>query len=253
MTPRRLTDVETQFVVDHDDVRPPPRGMAGIHQRHFQALGRDGVGFHEAVIDEIRHRGDAGARKFRQVAVVVIAAPGFVRPCEGIADQRGQTRQRRGRRRQPANPERIEPPQRVHQGNGNGSGADHRPAQIGEDRKQERGGVAVDHHQVDEVGGHLHDVVLQPRQQHQHHHQRQRQRAGQRRTPQQCDPEEIQDSPRQQKADARAEIGFGLQHDDQRADMRCCDGEQPPDANGGKAARRRRQRRTMNLAAGAMA
>ena len=203
----------------------------------------------KSVIDEIRYRGNAGAREFRQIAVVVIAAPGFVRPGEGISDQRRETRQRRRGGGKAADPERIEPPQRIHQGQGDQGGADHRPAQIGEDRKQERGGVAVDHHQVDEVRGHLHDVVLEPRQQHQNDDQRQRQRARQRRPPQQRDPQEIQDPPRQQKTDPRAEIGFGLQHDHQRADMGRRDGKQPPDSDRGNAARRWRQRRRMNSAA----
>ena len=211
--------------------------MAGILQRHFQALGDHGVRFHEPVIHEIRDRGDAGVREFRQVAVVVVTAPGFIRPCEGISDQRRQTRQRCAGGRQAANPERIQPPQRVHQRQGDESSSDHRPAQIGEDRKQERGGVAVDHHQVDEVRGHLHDVVLEPRQQHQNDDQGQRQRARQCRPPQQRDPEEIQDSPRQQKPDPRVEIGFGLQHDDQRADMRRRNGEQAPDSDRSNAAR----------------
>ena len=96
-------------------------------------------------------------------------------------------------------------------------------------------GVAVDHHQVDEVRGHLHDVVLEPRQQHQQHDQRQRQRARQRRTPQQRDKEEVQDAPRQRKTHAAAEIGFGLQHDRQRRHVRCSNGRKPPEADGGKA------------------
>ena len=114
-------------------------------------------------------------------------------------------------------------------------GADHRPAQIGEDRKQERRAIAVDHHQVDEVRGHLHDVVLEPRQQDQHHDQGQRQRARQRRTPQQRDPEEVQDAPGQQKTEPRAEIGFGLQHQADRRQMGRGDGKQPPDADRGNA------------------
>jgi hypothetical protein len=59
-----LADVETGLVVDHDDVGPPPDRMAGIHQRHLETLGRHRVGFHEAVSDEIRHCGDAGAGEF---------------------------------------------------------------------------------------------------------------------------------------------------------------------------------------------
>ena len=228
-----LTNVETGFVMDHDDVGPPAGGMAGIQQRHLEALGGDGVGFHETVIDEIRNRGDAGAGEFRQIAVVVVAAPGLIGPGEGISDQRREARQLAGQRRQAADAERIEPPQRVHQGDGDEGRSDDRPAQIGEDRKQERRGIAVDHHQVDEVGGHLHDVVLEPRQQHQHHDQRQRQRARQRRTPQQRDKEEVQNPPGQQKSDPRAEIGFGPQHHGQRRQMRCRDGKQPPDADRG--------------------
>ena len=235
-----LPNIETELIMDHDDVRPPARGMAGIQQRHLQTLGGDRVRFHEAVIDEIRHRGDAGAGKFRQIAVVVIAAPGFIRPCDGISDQRRETGELAGQRRQAADAERIEPPQRIHQREDDEGGRYHRPAQIGKDRKQERRGIAVDHHQVDEVRGHLHDVVLEPRQQDQHHDQRQRQRARQRRTPQQRDPEEVQNSPRQQKAGARAEIGLGLQHHGQRRQMRRRDREQPPDADRGKAGRRRR-------------
>ena len=113
-----LTNVETGFIMDHDDVRPAACGMAGIQQRHLETLGRDRIGFHETVIDEIRNRGDAGAGEFRQIAVVVIAAPGFVRPGKGISDQCGKTRQRAGQGRQATDPERIEPPQRVHQGDG---------------------------------------------------------------------------------------------------------------------------------------
>ena len=105
-----LANVETRFIMDHDDVGPPPGGMTGIHRRHIEMLGDRGGGFHEPVIDEIGDRGDTGAGKFRQIAVVVIAAPGFVRPCQGISDQRGKTRQRTGRRRQAADAERIEPP-----------------------------------------------------------------------------------------------------------------------------------------------
>ena len=125
-------NVETGLIMDHDDVRPPPGGMAGIQERHVETPGGDGVGFHEAVIDEIRHGVDAGAGKFRQIAVVVIAAPGFVRPGEGISDQGGKARQRAGRRRQAADPKWIEPPQRVHQGNQDQRGADDGPAQIAE-------------------------------------------------------------------------------------------------------------------------
>ena len=121
-----LTDVEAEFVMDHDDVRPAAGGMAGIQQRHLETLGGDRVRFHEAVIDEIRHRGDAGAGKFRQIAVVVIAAPGFIRPGEGISDQRGKTGQLAGQRRQAADAERIEPPQRVHQGKDDDGSAESR-------------------------------------------------------------------------------------------------------------------------------
>ena len=103
-------NVETRFIMDHDDVRPLPGGMAGIHRRHMEMLGDRGRRFHEPVIDEIGDRGDAGAGKFRQIAVVVIAAPGLVRPCQGVSDQRGKTGQRTGRRRQAADAERIEPP-----------------------------------------------------------------------------------------------------------------------------------------------
>ena len=181
--------------MDHDDVRTAPGDLAGIHQRHLQPLGEHGVRFHEAVMDEIGYRGDAGAGEFREIAVVVIAAPGLIRPRQGIADQRGKTGQLAGQRRQAADAERIEPPQRIHQRNGDKGGQDHRPAQIRKDREQERRGVAIDHHQVDEVRGHLHHVVLEPRQQHQHHDQRQRQRARQRRTPQQRDEEESSGCP----------------------------------------------------------
>ena len=116
-------------------------------------------------------------------------------------------------------------------------GEDHAPAQVREDREQEGRGVAIDQDQVEEVRGHLHDVVLQPRQQHQHHDQRQRQRARQRRPAQQRDKEEVEDAPGQQEAGARAEIGFGPQHDGQRRQMRHGDREQPPIADGGKTAR----------------
>ena len=75
-------NIETGFIVDHDDVRPHALGMAGIQQRHLEPFGRGRIRFHEAVMDEIRHRGDAGAGEFRQIAVVVIAAPGFVGPFE---------------------------------------------------------------------------------------------------------------------------------------------------------------------------
>ena len=234
-----LANVETQFIMDHDDVRPAAGGMAGILQRHLEAFHGDGLGFHETVIDEVGYRGDAGAREFRQIAVVVITAPGFVRPHHGIEGKRRQAGELAGERRQAADAERVEPPQRVHQGNGDEAGRDHRPAQIGEDRKQERGGVAIDHHQVDEVRRHLHDVVLPPRHQHQHHDQRQRQRTRQRRAPHQREEEEIQDPPCQQKADARAEIGLGLDHDRECRQMRRCNSQQPPDADRGNAASKR--------------
>ena len=187
---------------------PPPGRGAGIDQRHLEALVGGRGRFHEAVIDEIGDRGHAGAREFRQIAVVVIAAPGLIRPGEGIADQSGETGQHARQRRQAADAERIEPPQRIHQGNGDEAGRDHRPAQVRKDREQERHGVAIDHHQVDEVRGHLHDVVLELRQQHQHHDQRQRQRARQRRPAQQRDEEEIEDAPGQQEADARRRNRF---------------------------------------------
>src|SRR5207248_10608870 len=54
----RLTDVEARLVMNHDDVRPAAGGVAGIHQRHLQPLGRDGVGFHKTVVYEIRRRQD---------------------------------------------------------------------------------------------------------------------------------------------------------------------------------------------------
>ncbi len=130
-----LTNVETGFVVDHDDVGPPPGGMAGIHQRHVEMIVGYRIGFQKAVLDEIRYRGDAGAGKFRQIAVVVITAPGFIRPGEGIADQSGQTRQRASRRRQAADAERIEPPQRIHQGDRDGGSRNHGPAQMRKDRE----------------------------------------------------------------------------------------------------------------------
>ncbi len=57
-----------------------PAGWQESNSGTLRPHGGHGVGFHESVIDEIRHGGDAGAGKFRQIAVVVIAAPGFVRP-----------------------------------------------------------------------------------------------------------------------------------------------------------------------------
>ena len=221
--------------MDHDDVGPPPRGSAGFLQRHLEAPGGNGVGFHEAVIEEIRHRGDAGAGEFRKVPVVVIAAPGLLGPRIGISGQRGQAGQHAGQGRQAADTERIEPPQRVHQRENDDGRADHGPAQIGEDRKQERRAIAVDHHHVDEVRGHLHDAVLELRQQDQHHDQGQRQRARQRRTPQQRDPEEVQEPPGQQKTEPRSEVVFGMQHQADRRQMGGCDGKQPPETDRGKA------------------
>ena len=209
--------------------------MTGIDQRHLQPLGGHGLRFHEAVIGEVGNRRHARAGEFGEIAVVVIAAPGFVRPGDGITGQHGETGQLAGQRRQAADAERIEPPQRVHQRQDDERGADHVPAQVRKDREQVGRGVAVDHHQVDEVRGHLHDVVLEPRQQHQQHDQRQRQRARQRRAPQQRDKEEVQNAPRQRKTHAAAEIGFGLQHDRQRGHVRCRNSRKPPEADGGKA------------------
>ena len=210
--------------------------MAGIHQRHLEPFVGERLGFHETVIDEVGYRGDAGARRIstdsRRRNSRARLRPATI---TGIDDQRREAGELAGERRQAADAERVEPPQRVHQGNGDEAGRDHRPAQIGEDREQERGGVAIDHHQVDEVRRHLHDVVLQPRQQHQHHDQRQRQRTRQRRAPHQRDEEEVQDPPGQQKADARAEIGLGLDHDRECRQMRRCNSQQPPDADRGNA------------------
>ncbi len=230
-----LTDVEARLVMDHDDVRAAAGDMTGIDQRHLQPLGGHGLRFHEAVIGEVGNRGHARAGEFGEIAVVVIAAPGFVRPGHGLPGQRGKTGQQAGGRRQAADAERIEPPQRVHQRQDDERGADHAPAQVRKDREQVGRGVAVDHHQVDEVRGHLDDVVLEPRQQHQQHDQRQRQRARQRRAPQQRDKGEVQNAPRQREAHAAAEIGFGLQHDRQRRHVRCSNSRKPPEANGGKA------------------
>ena len=83
-------------------------------------------------------------------------------------------------RRQAADAEGIEPPQRIHQRQRDEAGPDHRPAQVREDREQECDRVAVDHHEVDEVDRHLNDVVLEPRQQHQNHDHGERQRTRQR-------------------------------------------------------------------------
>ena len=191
----RLADVETQLVVDHDDVRPSASGTTGVEQRHFQPFGGNRVRFHKSVVDEIGDCRHAGAGKFRQIAIIVIASPGFLRHRDGITDKCRQTGELASEGRQAAHTKRIEPPQRIHQRENDEHGQDHRPAQIGKDRKQKCRGIAIDHHQVDEVGGHLDDVVLQPREQDQQHDQRQRQGARQSRPPQQCDPEEVQNSP----------------------------------------------------------
>ena len=61
---------------------------------------------------------------------------------------------------------------------------------------QERERVGVDDHQVDEVGGHQQDVVLEARQQDQADEQRERKRRRRRRAAQQRKPAEIRESPR---------------------------------------------------------
>ena len=204
--------------------------MAGIEQGDVEPAARDRVLFHEAIAHEVGDRGDAGAREFREVAVVVIGAPGFVGVSQRIAGQHRKAGKRTRKRRQAADPKGIEPPQRVHQRKRDEAGRYHRPAQSREDREQERGGVAVDHHQVDEVDRHLRNVVLEPRQQHQHHDHGQRQRARQSGPAQQRDPERVEDAPAQDEAEPRAEIGLGLQHQHQPGELRCGDGKQPDNA-----------------------
>ena len=169
-----------EFIMDHDDVRPPARRMAGIDQRRGEAACDRRVRFEDAVLKEVVDGDDAGAREFREIAVVVIASPSLVRIGHRIERERRETAERGCERGQAPDAERIEPPQRIHQGNRDQPRQDHRPAQIRKDREQERDRVAVDHHEVDEVHRHLRDVVLEARQQHQHDDQGQRQRARQR-------------------------------------------------------------------------
>ena len=65
-----------------------------------------------------------------------------------------------------------------------------------EDREQEGGGVGVDQHDVDEIGAHDQDVLLELRQQDQHHDHDERQRRRDGRTAQQQEPERSSAGPR---------------------------------------------------------
>ena len=210
------TDVDFNAVyddikADHPRRRSPQEYSNALQQTLYQMAeavidgsprGRRDQVLHEAVLREVGDRADAGAEEFREIAVVVIAAPGFIGMIDGIADQCSEASELAGECREAADAERIEPPQRIHQRQRDETRPDHRPAQVRENRKQEGDRVAVDHHQVDEVHGHLHDVVLEPRQQHQHHDHGQRQRARERGPPQQRDPEAVEDAPATRTRDA---------------------------------------------------
>src|SRR4029450_7804095 len=61
---------------------------------------------------EVGTRRHARAGEFGEIAVVVIAAPGFVRPGHGLPGQHGKAGKQASGRRQATDAERIEPPQR---------------------------------------------------------------------------------------------------------------------------------------------
>ena len=106
-------------------------------------------------------------------------------------------------------------------------------------------GVAVDHHQVDEVHRHLRDVVLEARQQHQHHDHGQRQRARQRRAAAAARSRGNSGCPRTSRKQSRELKSVSVWNIRPSA-ARCGrgDGKQPPNADRGEAGGGGRSRRT---------
>ena len=177
----RGADVEARFVEHHDDVRQPLRRRAGGRRRRRQTIARGAVRFHQAARRKIEQRQRARARELRHVIgrlerLLAIhrhrASDSAVSAARQSTAPSAATRSRTRNGSKP--PEQHQ--QRQHDG---GDRGDLR-GQAGEDRQQERNGVGVDQHDVDEIRAHDQDVVLEPRQQDQDddHDQRQRRRDG---------------------------------------------------------------------------
>ena len=230
---RRHADVETRLVVNENDVRRFLRRRAGFVAGRLQMFGGNRVGLHEAVGEQLGNRVDAGAREGRHLVAAIECLERQQRQMPFDRRERGNARQHRRDRGQPADTERIGAPREHHQRHQRADAQRHDPAQHRIDREQEADGVGVDDHQVDEVRRHHQHVVFEIGEQHQHRHHHQRQRAGDGRPAGEREPEEIQDAPGQQKGRDLDRPGFGRDHDAQRDDVRDDGQSQAPSAMAG--------------------
>ena len=149
---RRQPSTGGRWTVLSDSIRPR---VVDVEQRQRAGAGelRDVVGGLEGLLAVHRHREGQAARARR-----------------GRAQRRAP--QTRSRTRNGSSHQNS-----ASSGSTIGGGHGDLGGKPGEHREQERNGVGVDQHDVDEVGAHDQDVLLELRQQDQHHDHDERQRA----------------------------------------------------------------------------
>ena len=208
-----------ELVEHHHDVRRLFGRLAGFFHHPLEMADFAGVGIEEATGEIVLRRGHAGAHEFGEIFAVVELAVGIGRPdeCEaGEQRQRGDGAQRRDRA---AHAQRIEPPDETKQGEEHSERKRDLLPEARIYREQERDGVGIDDHEVDEVDRHEHHAVLELRAQDQHRDERERKRARKHGTAQQREPEAIQNRPAEQERDLRDDVVLVAEHDRERGKM----------------------------------
>ncbi len=209
--------------------------MTDFLARHRQTIG-DHVGFEKPVLHEVGDGVDAGARELREVIVVEKAFPGIMRPDQRQRDQHRERSSASCGGIEAAQAKRIEPPQQVRQRHGSKPCEGDGLPEIRENREQVAERRAIDHHHVDEVHRHLHDVVFQSRQQDQHRQHRKRQPAGNGRAASQRDQQHVEGDPAQQECGPRDRIDLGHDQQHKRCELRRNHERDAPESGAGRSA-----------------
>ena len=229
--------IEARLVEHHHDVRRLVHRAGRVGGADGEPLAHAGVGLHHAARDQVADRGHAGAGELRHVVLGVEFLPRIVRHRERQRDEAAEAADRAGQRMAPPHPQRIEVPDQRQRDQRARDRDRHLGAELGEDVHQEREGVGVDDHQVDEVHRHQQHVVLELRQQDQHGEQGERQRGRDRGAAQQQQKSAIEQAPGQQIRGARHQRALGREQDRERRKMQHCQ-----HAHAARRVRRRRRR-----------
>ena len=198
----------------------PCRRPAGIPRRDAETLARGGVRLEQTAGKIVADGSDARAAELRHIAVAVELLVRVARHRKGQRGETGEAGEASHRRGAQPHAQRVEPPcdqqERDRRGDGNADGE----PQAGVDGQQEREGVDIDDHEIEEVDRHEQNAVLELRELDQHHDHPKRQPRRRRRPPQHGEHQEIEHAPGQHERRHRHRVGLGPVHDGDRRQMK---------------------------------